>query len=380
MQAQDENGREFTKIVHSSDGTMAIDSLGEVWYYDEESGEFIRSDRYREIHSELSEYSREPYAAFDDEIIPSPEERCTEIIHGDVSDLFNDINVGLCQRIEGAVICGKNVTVEGLVTGNIVCFQTVTVTRTGEVRGDVIARKIRKQSGGRIFGSRSEIPFPVVPGIDITPSLGFIPGLVSIFITVLLFFLSLIVLALFSEQTGRVVNKIKKNTVASFFWGLLVWFSILPVFVLLCITLVGIPIALLVYPLAIVATIVFAYATSAYFIGERLSRFWGWQDKSKYIKVITGVVFLELTRTLSILFSIIGAGPLGNLFLVIFIVINAVALTIGAGAVLTSKFGRKPKAVEAKAEIPATPPSPPEMPEAPPINPPPPPGSKNATE
>lgn len=384
LNAQEEGGHRFIKIVHSSDGTMAVDSLGEVWYYDEESGDFIRADQYREIRSESSDYGMDESAPIEDDFILPPEERCCDITYGDVSDFFNDIVIGIDERVEGKVIGGRDVIVNGLVTGDVVCLRTVTVTRYGEVRGDVIARKIRKESGGRILGTRKEVPFPKLPGIDIVPRTGIMSGLISISITLMAIFLTLIVLALFSEPTRRIVAKIRRNTVASFFWGLLFWFSLAPLFVLLLITIIGIPIAILVYPLVVAATIVLAYVAAAYFIGERLTEFLRWPAKSKYLKAIIGVVVLELSRALFVLGALIGFGFLENLFLVIFIVINFLALTIGLGAVITSRFGRKPKDSAAADDRPMVPPSPPKIPETPspvPAPPtPPPPDSKNATD
>ena len=181
--AQDKSNGKYIRIVHSSEETMAVDSLGEEWYYDDESCEFIRADRYREIRSEKSRWRDIDGEVADRDIVLPPEERCTDVTYGDLSDFLDDIEIGLDQRIEGSVICGKNVIVEGLVTGDVFSFQTVIVASTGEVRGDIIASKIRKKSGGVILGTRNEVPVPHLPGITLKPELGVVPGFVTIFVT-----------------------------------------------------------------------------------------------------------------------------------------------------------------------------------------------------
>ncbi len=390
---QEGSGQKFIRITHSVDGTVAVDSAGDTWFYDSEQGEFVKADEYEKRRSAGSAWWDEDEAGADDILLP-PEERCTDIHYGDITDILNDIVIGIDERVEGSVTGGRDVIIKGLVTGDVVSLQTVIVTGTGEVRGDVMAKEIRRERGGRILGHRQEVPFPKIGGIKITQYVGVMPGFVSLFITGFMIFLCVIIIAIIPNNIKRIVAKVRNEIVKSFFWGLLVWFSILPVFVLLLITIVGIPVALLAYPLIIVAALALAYAAVAICLGEGLCPLFGWQDRSIYIKGICGVIALEACRNLWVFCHIVGMSFLGDFLLPIFIIIYSLAMTIGIGAVVSTRFGVRPKkpGVEPARPVPPTPPVSPPPPlsmqtpgpetltSPPPPSPPPPPDSKNATE
>jgi len=259
---QEESGQKFIRITHSVDGTMAVDSAGDTWFYESDQGEFVKADEYGKRRSAGSSWRDEDEAGVDDIILP-PEERCNDIHYGDITDFLNDIVVEVDERVEGSVTGGRDVIIRGLVTGNVVSLQTVIVAGTGEVHGDVMARNIRREGGGRILGRRQEIPVPEIGRIKIPRYISITPGLVSLLITGFVVFLCVIIIAIIPDNMKRIVGKVRNEIIKSFFWGLLVWFSILPVFVLLLITIIGIPVALLAYPLIIVAALVLAYAAVA---------------------------------------------------------------------------------------------------------------------
>jgi hypothetical protein len=365
--AQVDQERRFVKITHSSDKTIAVDSSGQEWYYDKETGEFVTPDEYRES-------SRREYGSDDeddlgsDKLVLPPEKRCTDKHIGDVIDLLGEVVVGFDQRIEGSITARK-VVVKGLVIGNVVSYSTVRVESHAEVRGDVFAKEITTERGGRILGSKHEVPFPELigeggPGM---PSGGTV--FEALVLTGFFAFICLITIALVPDRLNRIVTRVEQGAVSSFFWGVLVWFSILPLFVLLIITIVGIPIAILVYPFALIAAVVLGYVAVALFIGKKVSPYFKWQDKSVYIKGLLGVCFLAALRILWSFFDSVGATGLDTFFMVIYIVLASVAITIGIGAVVSSKFGAVPR--------PAGPPrmgTPPEAPRpVPPVKPPPPP-------
>jgi len=129
-----------------------------------------------------------------------------------------------------------------------------------------------------------------------------------------------------SGPVGRIIEKIDHGVVKSFFWGVLAWFAILPIFVLLIITIVGIPIAILVYPFALLLAIVLGFVASAAYIGQRLSPLLGWEDRSGYLKAILGVVTVGALLILSNLAGAVGIEPLRGLLAALFVVICSVAL------------------------------------------------------
>ncbi len=388
--AQDKDRQTFVKIIHSSSETIAIDSTGDEWIYDRDTGQFVPIDEYSSATGGASDATDDEYGT--SEIVLPPEIRCTDVHEGDIVELFRDVTVGFDQRVEGMVLSGRDVIVKGLVIGDVVSFRTVTVESSGEVRGSVVASKIIRDRGGRILGEQSQMPMPGSVGVPmprITPSF---PNISGIFLIIFQIFVVVIVLALGSGPVGRIIDKIEHGVVKSFFWGLLAWFAVLPIFVLLVITIVGIPVAILIYPFALLLAIILAFVASATYIGKQLSPLLGWEERSNYLKAILGVVAVGAVLILSNLADAVGIEPIRGMLAAIFVIIGCVALTVGLGGVVAAKFGMRPKPAQTVPQPQAptvSPPPPPRMdprsqPPAPPSPPPPPsappsPGSSDAT-
>lgn len=366
--AQEDREQRFVKITHSSGWTIAVDSIGEKWIYDSELGEFVPEDEFDGVSASPDDDGAPDYGP--DQVILPPEIRCTDIYVGNITEIFREVVVDIDERIEGSITCGRDVTIKGLVTGNVVSYHTVRVESTGEVRGDVVAREIIRERGGRIIGQRKEVPFPESFGVPRVTAV--FPDFSGIFLTAFLIFICLITIALFPRQLNVITSVLERGIIKSFLWGILVWFSILPVFVLLLITIVGIPLAILVFPFVLIAAFLMAYVAATIYIGRRICPFFNWQDKSIYIKSVVGVVFIAISQVISSFFSMVGIEGLGILFAVVYFVIAFVAITSGLGAVISCRFGTRPKPAGAAPEPgpPAAEPRP-----APPVKPPPPPGS-----
>lgn len=375
--SQDDGGQTFISISHSVDRTVAKDSSGQVYYYNRSTGEF---DSAETVHGRI-QYNSEPGEYDESDVILPPEKRCTEVHYGDVTKFFNDVEIALDERVEGSVFSFNDIVIRGLVTKDVVSLKTVTIAGTGEVRGDVIGKDIRREPGGKIMGQRQEVPFPDLPAMSV-PRLWYIAGTGYDFIILFIFlFIAIVIAAIAPKPLGRIVNRLSNSLVASFFWGLLFWFALIPILVLLIITVVGLPL-IVVYVFVIPLAIMLGYAAAAQAIGERVCRRFGWQQKSIYQRITCGVLTLEVPHILYILFMAIGLESLGTLMLVIYITVGSVALNIGIGAAMASKFGIKPKPKPVQKPVYPTPPPPtpgvvpPPPPQAsapPPPTPPPPP-------
>lgn len=366
--AQEEGGRRFVKITHSSDQTVAVDSTGKEWYYDSETGEFVPGAEYRRSSGGGGLEDENDYG--DDEVLLPPEVRCTDVHVGNIVEPFNRVVVGLDQRIEGSVACGREVIVRGLVTGNVFSYRTVTVESTGEVRGDVVAREIIRERGGRILGDRKEIPTPGPMGFEIPPVAGPMPAMAIIILAAIAAFICLIMIALVPDNLVRIVNKIESGAVKSFFWGILGWFLIPPVFVLLLITIVGIPVAILIFPFVLLGAFALGFVSVSIWIGRLLAPIFKWQEKSLYVKGMLGILAVAAVLIVANFFHAVGAWGFAEFLTAVFFIVVIISLTIGFGAVLTSKFGMKPKRREvAPGAGPASPIPRPEPP-TPPVPPP----------
>lgn len=367
----------FVRINHSSDETVAVDSTGTTWYYDSEIGEFVESQSHSRADGRIRNRLNESDFGDEDVILP-PEIRCTDVHTGDISEFFDQVVVEVDERIEGSVFSVQDVIIKGLVTESVVSFRTVTITGTGEVRGDVIAKDIERERGGRILGQRQRVPFPDLISLQLPRFTGILPGFVNLLITGILIFLCLIVIGLLPAQLGRIVEKVESGLIISFFYGLLVWLALSPLAALLIITIIGIPIAVLILPLAIVIAIILGYVAVTVYLGKRLCPLFGWSGKSLYMKALCGVVVLELGRLLAAGFLTFNLDVPAIIFFVAYGILDFLALTIGIGAVVSSRFGIKPKVATTapgitppptKAVVPPPSPSTPQPP-PPPIPPP----------
>ena len=64
----------------------------------------------------------------------------------------NSVNIGRNGRMK-ADLYGKNVTIEGKIIGNIVGFESVIISRTGSVKGNVTSPRVTLEDGARFKGS-----------------------------------------------------------------------------------------------------------------------------------------------------------------------------------------------------------------------------------
>ncbi len=376
LYAQTESNQRFVKIVHSAQGTTAVDSLGQTWYYDADQGVCVRGQG-RGAGAETTAAATDTAAAGGNEMILPPEIRCVDVHQGDITKFFEDVVVEVDERVEGTVFGGRDVIIKGLVTGDVVSMRSVVVEGTGEVRGNIVDKEIRRERGGRILGERSEVPFPAVSGWGLPAGFLVVPSMVTFFITGFLIFLCVIILALAPNPARRVAVRIGRGVVSSFFWGLLGWFSIVPVFALLIITIVGIPVAILGFPLVIVAAVALAFVSVALYLGERICPWIGRPGASIYTKGICGVLAVEGLTIAANIFNVLGAAVVHQILTVVYIIVVSVAVTIGLGAVIATRFGSRPKRPETPAgtaspvQVVLVSPPPPVVPSPPPPVPPP---------
>jgi hypothetical protein len=383
--AQEKTGRTFVKITHSPDQTVAVDSSGQKWYYDADLGDFVRADEYgKPSRSQVPQPLQTPEGPSrgsedegdygTDEVVLPPEIRCTDVHQGDLVDLFREVTVDIDQRIEGSVTCGKDVTVRGLVIGDVLSYRTVRVESTGEVRGDVIASEIIRERGGRILGKQAKVSLPGATGLRMPRMIpDLMPDFVGIFFTGFLIFVLLITIALAPNHVGRIVAKIEMGIIKSFFWGLLAWFSIVPVFILLIITIIGIPVAVLALPVLLLLAIILAYVCVAIVIGTWICPRVRLPQASIYVRGICGLVAIEALRLLGTFFRALGGEAIGGFLAVLYVLAVVVTLTTGLGSVVSARFGMRPRAAKAPSGAPPPSPRPGQAPITPPVTPPPPP-------
>jgi hypothetical protein len=184
-------------------------------------------------------------------------------------------------------------------------------------------------------------------------------GIVGV-LSVLMMYLLLLAIGFAVVFFGRkhlegVADTVRHATVRSGLVGLAATFLILPAFVVgivaLAITILGIPLLLLwipLFPLALVAALLFGYLAVAHAAGEALAerRLYGgeWVKANSYYFLGTGLALFGAPFLASQMVRI--GGPwfnfLSALLVFVCIVVTWIAFSLGLGAVLLSRAGTRP--------------------------------------
>ena len=277
---------------------------------------------------------------------------------GDVVRFGSDIVVREGQTVVGDVVAmGGDVTVNGHVEGEVVAMGgDVHLGPNGRVDGQVvtIGGQLHEEPGSHVGGQRvtaGGLSNRWFPG----PIFGvFNSGLKAAW-TIAKMLLVLLVAWGFTQlaphRTQAAFEMFKNEPVKCLGFGLLAWALIIPsvvalalVVAILCITIIGIPLAIAVllgYVLAIVLLVVWGYVVGAAVLGERLARQLGRSVSSLTLMAVWGVVALTVIKVVGHLFGGIpmGGAP-GGMLIVLATVITGVLVTVGAGSLLTTQLRR----------------------------------------
>ncbi|MBI3872017.1 MAG: hypothetical protein HY304_02940, partial [candidate division Zixibacteria bacterium] len=274
-----------------------------------------------------------------------------ETISGDVVTIFGDIHTsgrthGSCVTIFG------NVDVDGAVDQDAVApFGRVRVGPGGRVGHDVVASEISREPGGRIGGTREEIFIPFAGQLRGESGRLWTKSTVTALIVLkVLFWLFLVLLthALAARNVAKVKARIQTSFFKSFMVGLISQILSLPIWLLLLVTIIGIPVALLVFPLIILAAIVVSQAAMGQLLGEKIDDNIGLSLHTPLGRTIVGVIALQsfALMTAALVWSA-GASGWGGLLafgmMALSVLVGYVVLTVGLGAVVMTRFGTRPK-------------------------------------
>lgn len=251
-------------------------------------------------------------------------------VRGDRVSLFGDVEIAQNWRITGnAVAVFGNVTVYGQVDKSAVSvFGTVRVGSAGVVGRSAVAifGRVITEDGGRVEGSQVSVlggEMINLRGLSLRTLGDSMSAISAIFkpafdagrrvvYLILALITATIVALLFPDALQRVKVGIVDESALSGLIGLVAYLAAAPIMVILVITIVGIPLALL---LGLVLWVgrALGYTAIALFIGERLlgERV---QDEKPLVPILVGVLAL----------AVVTAIPLTGLFLSL--VISVVAL------------------------------------------------------
>jgi hypothetical protein len=275
-------------------------------------------------------------------------------VNHDLVKTGRDIVVEEDEEVDGDVVAvGGDVTVKGNVTGSVVAVGgDILVASTGVIEGDAasIGGKIKKETGAIIKGKRFRT---FLPKIFLTPPtiFGAFQGLALFarIIKIMLFlFLGIVVISIVPKNVAKVKDKIQQDFLKSALVGLAGEILILPIFVLLIVTIIGIPVAILVEPLLILVALILGYTGISYFIGEKLKESTSLKPESPMMTLVIGILAVESVLLLARVVGIFGhfLTPLSWILTFIGWMIWYVVITVGFGASILTRLGTRPKEVK----------------------------------
>jgi hypothetical protein len=292
--------------------------------------------------------------------------RSVRVIGEDIVQFGDDIIVEEGEVVEGDVVAILgSIVVDGMVEGDVVAVGgELTIGPRGEIDGDAVAvgAGVTKEPGAKVRGETVSIGTGSGFNPTICPMFTgsfFSRGgrlLILIIWTVMLIVLGLIIMAVFRRGVENVCERARKEAFKMGLFGLLGWLLFLPVVAIFAITIIGIPVAILVV-LAFFLALLFGFIGVSYAIGNRLGNGHG---RSIYMSMAIGVVALYGLLILAGLIGLPGGAlhVIGQVVAFIGWAVIFVAVTVGLGAVIMSKFGTaalKPKPAPPPAWTPQAP-------------------------
>ncbi len=260
-----------------------------------------------------------------------------EVHRGDLVSVLGDVRVD--GEVTGdVVVIGGNVRVSGSVGGDLVgIFSRISLEREGDVRRDVVNVLGHLDNAGATGNRVVDIPLIGVPAGWKAP-FGMIGSLIAwmgILWTIMTFLLLLLVAGFASDRVRTLSAEAPVSYLWAFLAGLGGYVALWVINVILFVTVVGIPLALVVYA----AFIVLKWAGVAgiyHFVGRSVGRLLG-RELSLLPAILVGFLPFALLHLLPLL-----AGGAGILFAVAFRLAFWVFVEIPAvGLVILTRVGSR---------------------------------------
>lgn len=269
---------------------------------------------------------------------------------GQIVRLFTDVEVPAGQRVDGDVVTvfGSS-RIGGHVTGNAVAvFGSVTLGPGSAVDGDMVAifGGVHRAETATVGGETVDLGFePLIPGLPALPTVLLLAGMFWV--------LSLIggwlVSILIPGRLVRITATASRRMGGSLLIGLAGLPLVILTVVLLCITVIGIPVAALL-PIAYGFVVWIGLYAGLYGLGQKLLRRRLHQG-SVFSGILTGTLFVAGFFALAALLASV-PGLSRSIALFLFAVGSLICLAlqlIGCGAVMLSRFGTRPQDLEPSA-------------------------------
>lgn len=257
--------------------------------------------------------------------------------------IFSDASVGAGQKVFGDVVAVfGSVDVAGDVTGDVVSvFGSTRIQPGASVNGDVVAvgGRLYQEEGAQINGETVSVSFlPFEWGVP--------PMRIVLIAIVAGWLITTLCGALFAwiapTRMLRVAVTCSRRTAASLVLGLISVPLMLMAIVLLCVTVIGIPLAVLL-PMAFTVMSFAGQLVATYVLGSKLMRR-RLGDGNMIPPFVVGNTFVAAVFLVG-MFMAVGmptARPIGVFFVSLALLLHSALGCIGTGAFVLSRLGSRP--------------------------------------
>ena len=233
-------------------------------------------------------------------------------------------------EVKSTVSVGGSVTVYGTVLEDVVAVGgSVFLKDSAQVGGDIVAvgGKVMKEPGAITKGDIIEVAVGgVTPLVSFFTKGGILKGmaLFGLISFVGFIILTIIMVALFTPQLGKVSGAIEADMLRNFLVGLLIAVLFVPIIILLAVSLVGI-ILIPIWVVVIVIAGLLGYVSVGHLLGKKTLHAFKVYEKSLMVETMVGVILL----------SLVGLIPIGGHL------IKLIAILCGLGGVYQTRFGSR---------------------------------------
>ena len=296
------------------------------------------------------------------EMFPDLEEMTRTSSNRDIFRIGEDVEIGTFEKVRGDVIViGGKITVRGSVTGNVVAIgNSIHITSTGRIDGDAVTvgGQITQDAGGTVQGSFIDT--------NVWPTHFFWRGnrmawfFFSLAGVIFLLTVTVLVGVIVPRNVDRIEHHARTRFGMSFLIGLLTQILLPVICILLLITVIGIPVALVLVPLAVISLLFLGFTGVAKAVGQGVGERGLNLGNSSLALIAVGVLTVKLVSMLG------GAiGIIGDLFTPFALAIKLagglivyIAWTTGLGAALMTRFGTRTPGEVVPGDAVDTPPEP----------------------
>lgn len=254
---------------------------------------------------------------------------------GNIIKVGDDITVNEGRQVDNVVAVGGQITVNGLVEQNVVAVAgSVILTRKAVVRGNVIVVGgiVAKGNGSMVFGDITEINSSTLSSSIASALRGesegwsLILNIISLCFFAIIMIIALLMALLLPRSLAVIAHVIQTNRLKSFLWGFLVTLMIVPFFMLLAISIIGIFLIPLAFTALLLAAIIGFIAFGSLLGNFIIARIFKGYKKSLVKETLVGLSLLWL---------------LGWIPFYIGMLIKILAITFGLGGVLLTLSDRR---------------------------------------